>query len=95
MLVFGKNCHFLVEIEHRAYWALKTCDFELTELRTNRLMQVNALEELRNEEYTRYLMYKDKTKKWNDARLRGKKDFKEGQKVLLFNLRMKIFPGKL
>ncbi|XP_023756206.1 uncharacterized protein LOC111904710 [Lactuca sativa] len=92
-LVYGKICHFPVEIEHKAFWALKICNFELAELRTNRLMQMNALEELRNEAYT--LIYKDKTKKWHDMRLKSNKDFHEGQKVLLFNSRLKLFPGKL
>ncbi|KAL7608329.1 hypothetical protein Lser_V15G12807 [Lactuca serriola] len=94
-LVFGKNCHFPVKIEHKVYWALKTCNFELAKLRTNRLMQMNVLAEFRNEAYTSSLIYKDKTKKWHDSRLRGRKEFQEGKKVLLFNSRMKFFPGKL
>ncbi|KAL7610940.1 hypothetical protein Lser_V15G11429 [Lactuca serriola] len=71
------------------------CNFDLDELRTNRLMQMNALEELRNEAYTNSLIYKEKTKKWHDKRLKGNKDFHEGQKVLLFNSRLKLFLGKL
>ena len=56
---------------------------------------MNALEELRNEAYTSSLIYKAKTKKWHDARLRGHKDLHEGQKVLLFNSKLKLFPKKL
>ncbi|GKC47805.1 reverse transcriptase domain-containing protein, partial [Tanacetum coccineum] len=37
----------------------------------------------------------ERTTKWNDARLRGDKDFKNGDKVLLFNSRLKLHPGKL
>ncbi|KAL7604857.1 hypothetical protein Lser_V15G16174 [Lactuca serriola] len=71
------------------------CNLDLAELRKNRLMQMNALEELRNEAYTSSLIYKEMTKNWHDKRLNGNKDFHEGQKVLLFNSRLKLFPGKL
>ncbi|XP_023729149.1 uncharacterized protein LOC111876804 [Lactuca sativa] len=71
------------------------CKFELAELCNNRLVQMNALEELRNEAYTNSLIYKENTKNWHDKRLKGNKDFHEGQKVLLFNSRLKLFPGKL
>ncbi|KAL7612057.1 hypothetical protein Lser_V15G05422 [Lactuca serriola] len=94
-LVYGKNCHLLVELERKAYWALKTCNFERNELRANRLLQMNALEELRNESYTKSLIYKDKTKRWLDTRLKGNKEFEKGQKVLLYNSRLKLFLGKL
>ena len=58
-------------------------------------MKMNALDELSNESYTNSLIYKDNTKRCHDARLKGNKEFKVGQKVLLFNSRMKLFPGKL
>lgn len=68
-LVYGKQCHLPVKLEHKAYWAPKTCNFEPSELRANRLLQMNALDELINASYTNTLIYKEKTKRWHDARL--------------------------
>lgn len=56
-------------------------------------MQRNALDDLRNELYSNSFIYKDKTKKWYDTRLRGNKEFVVGQKVLLFNSCMRLFLG--
>ncbi|KAL7590374.1 hypothetical protein Lser_V15G40865 [Lactuca serriola] len=71
------------------------CNFNIAELKNNRLMQMNALEELRNDAYTSSLIYKEKIKSWHDMRIKGNKEFHEGQKVLLFNSRLKLFPGKV
>ncbi|CAM8941057.1 unnamed protein product [Rhodiola kirilowii] len=60
----------------------------------NRVLQLHELEEIRNEEYERTIIYKEKTKKWHDKRI-FRREFKEGDKVLLFNSRLKLFPGKL
>ncbi|XP_052623670.1 uncharacterized protein LOC111901763 [Lactuca sativa] len=63
-LVYGKQCHLPVEIERKAFWALKMCNFNMEELKKNWLMQMNALEELRYDAYTSSLIYKEKTKNW-------------------------------
>ncbi|GKC78855.1 hypothetical protein Tco_1129629 [Tanacetum coccineum] len=55
----------------------------------NRFMELNELMELRDEAYENTQIYKERTKKWHDSRLRGDKDFKVGDKVLLFNSRFK------
>jgi len=52
------------------------------------------LEEIRNEAYDSAVIYKEKTKAFHDRMIR-KKDFVIGQKVLLFNSRLRLFPGKL
>ncbi|GJT91069.1 reverse transcriptase domain-containing protein [Tanacetum coccineum] len=61
----------------------------------SRLMQLNELAELRDGAYENTRIYKERTKKWHDSRLRGDKDFKVGDKVLLYNSRLKMYPGKL
>ncbi|GJV82266.1 reverse transcriptase domain-containing protein [Tanacetum coccineum] len=58
-------------------------------------LPLNELMELRDEAYENTRIYKERTKKWHDSRLRGDKNFKAGDKVLLFNSRFKMHPGKL
>ena len=60
----------------------------------HRKLQLNELEEIWNDAYDSAMVYKEKTKVIHDKMIRGKK-FEIGQKVLLFNSRLKLFPGKL
>ena len=55
---------------------------------------MNELEEVRNEAYDNARIYKDKTKKWHDQKIL-RKEFKGGELVLLYNSRLRLFPGKL
>ncbi|KAM6543596.1 hypothetical protein CsatB_008043 [Cannabis sativa] len=59
-----------------------------------RLLQLNELKEFRNEAYENAKIYKERTKRWHDQNL-VRKEFQPGQQVLLFNSRLKLFPGKL
>ncbi|GKE97350.1 hypothetical protein Tco_0020701, partial [Tanacetum coccineum] len=83
------------EIEHKANWALKQCNMDLTAAAKNRFMALNELMELRDGAYENTRIYKEKTKKWHDSRLRGDKNFKTRDKVILFNSHFRLHPGKI
>ncbi|CAN6581475.1 unnamed protein product [Malus baccata var. baccata] len=93
-LVYGKACHLPIELEHKAYWVIKHLNFDYQAAGEKRKLQLNELEEIRNDAYENAKIYKDKTKKFHDAHI-IRKEFQPGQKVLLFNSRLKLFPGKL
>ena len=80
--------------EYKAMWAIKKLNFDFKTAKEERLLQLSELEELRNEAYDNARIYKDKTKKWHDQRIQ-RKEFRAGEQVLLFNSRLKLFPGKL
>ena len=66
IIVFENPCHLLLELEYKAMWAINklNCDFQVA--KEKRLLQMNEMEELRNEVYDNVRIYKDKTKKWHD-----------------------------
>ncbi|GJV69092.1 hypothetical protein Tco_1484601 [Tanacetum coccineum] len=59
-----------------------------------RKVQLNELSELRDQAYENSLIYKEKTKRIHDAKIKNRV-FNVGDQVLLFNSRLKIFSGKL
>ncbi|GJT79893.1 reverse transcriptase domain-containing protein [Tanacetum coccineum] len=94
-LIYGKNCHLPFEIEHRAYWALKNCNPDLIAAGEKRMFQLHELDELRHQAYENSRLYKARTKVWHDRKLRMRKEFKHGNKVLLFHSKYKFKQPKL
>ena len=71
-LVFGKPCHLPLELEYKAMWAIKKLNYDFKVTKEKRLLQMNELEELRNEACDIARIYKDKTKKWHDQKIMRK-----------------------
>ena len=91
-LVYGKACHLPIELEHRAYWATRALNFELTEAGEKRKLDLTELEGLRFEAYENAKLYKDRMKKLHDRHIH-RKTFSPTDRVWLFNSRLKLFPS--
>ena len=75
-------------------WAIRNLNFSLNEASEKSLLQLNELKEMFNDSYENAKIYREKTKRWHDKHLL-RKEFKVGDKGMIFNSRLKLFLGKL
>ncbi|XP_021715115.1 uncharacterized protein LOC110683075 [Chenopodium quinoa] len=80
-------------MEYLSQWVVKEINLDLEKAGKARLLQLNELDEIRLDAYENHRLYKEQTKKFHDKMIQ-KREFNNGDKVLLYNSRLRLFPGK-
>ena len=70
--VYGKPFHLPIELEHKAYWVIKQFNYAMDKAGEARKLQLNELEELRNDAYENAKISKERMKLAHDSIIRCK-----------------------
>nr|GEU86641.1 reverse transcriptase domain-containing protein [Tanacetum cinerariifolium]GEX27401.1 reverse transcriptase domain-containing protein [Tanacetum cinerariifolium] len=96
-MTYQQKNKFFYDIKHYFWedsYLFKVCFDDLIAAGEKRMFQLHELE-LRHQAYENSRLYKARTKVWHDRKLRMRKEFKQGNKVLLFHSKYKFKQPKL
>lgn len=94
LLVYGKDCHFSMELEHRALWALRRLNFKHDEALQAQITKLHLLDDFRLKAYESSALYEEKKKRWHDLKIL-KIEFVDGDPVMLYTSSIHLFLRKL
>ena len=83
-----------MELEYKAYWVIKAFNSNLDDGSRLWKLQINKLQEIRNDAYENSRIHKARIKEFHNKKIL-RKTFNVGQKVLLYNSWLHLFLGKL
>src|SRR4051812_25190845 len=93
-MVYAKAFHLPLELENKAFWAVRELNADPKLAGEKRLMNLTCLDKWRSEDYESAKMFKENVNKWHDKRIL-KREFNVGDKVLLYRSRFRFSPSKL
>ncbi|CAN0826446.1 hypothetical protein LINGRAHAP2_LOCUS684, partial [Linum grandiflorum] len=91
-LVYGKTCHLPVELEYKAWWALRVLNLDEQLAASERQNQLLELEEFRYHAYDNARLYKERTKRIHDRKISIKRPFRPGDKSITIQVSTMTHP---